>query len=91
MKKLPTHITEKVYSVLVKFAEAKSDYYSREEFIFHFGVVSNTCDYFKLKCLDDATRTFICKKDGRMWLEGKGSERVNGILRKITKEIPSEV
>ena len=91
MKKLPTHIAEKVYSVLVKFADAKSVYYSREEFIFHFGVVPNTSDRFKLNCLDDAARSFVCKRDGQMWLEGKGSERVNGILRKITNARLSEV
>lgn len=87
MKKLPTRVSEKVYSLLCKFAEAKPDYYSREQFIFHFGVVKNTSDSFKLDCMDGGIRTFICKEGGQMWLEGKGSDRVNPILRKITREL----
>ena len=87
MKKLPTAIAEKVYRVLTKFAEAKSDFYSREEFIFHFGVIQNTSDRFRLSCMDDSPRTFVCKEDGRMWLEGKGRERVNPILHKIAEEV----
>jgi hypothetical protein len=87
MKKLPTRIAEKVYNVLTKFADAKSDYYSREMFIFHYGVTSNTSDAFTLSCMDDAKRTFICKEDGRMWLDGKGGDRVNPILHKITKDL----
>ena len=90
MKKLPTKVAEQVYGVLTKFAEAKQDYYSREEFIFHFGVVHDTSDAFKLSCMDDAQRTFICKEDGRMWLDGKGSDRVNPILRKITQTLREE-
>lgn len=91
MKKLPTPIAEKVYSVLTKFADAKQDYYSREEFIFHFGVISNTSDRFNLSCMDDSKRVFVCKEDGRMWLEGRGAERVNPILRKISKELTGEI
>jgi hypothetical protein len=90
MKKLPTKIAEKVYSVLCKFSEAKSDYYSREEFIYHFGVVENSSNEFRLSCMDDSPRKFICKRDGAMWIDGKGSERVNAILRKITKELNEE-
>lgn len=90
MKKLPTRVAEAVYSVLMKFAEAKQDYYSREEFIFHFGVVKNTSDRFVLSCMDNSFRTFVCKKDGSMWLEGKGKERVNPILRKIQTDLIGE-
>lgn len=90
MKKLPTHIAEKVYNVLTKFAEAKSDYYSRETFIFHYGVIRDTSDAFKLSCMDDSPRTFVCKEDGRMWLDGKGGDRVNPILRRISKELEQE-
>lgn len=87
MKKLPTKVSEKVYSLLCKFAEAKQDYYSREQFVFHFGVVKNTSDDFRLDCMDGVSRTFICKENGQMWIVGKGSDRVNPILRKITKEL----
>lgn len=89
MKKLPTQIAEKVYSVLTKFAEAKSDHFSREQFVFHFGVLHDTQDSFKLECMDDAVRTFFCR-DGKMWLEGKGSDRVNPILKKLEQEISTE-
>lgn len=90
MKKLPTKVAEKVYRVLEKFAEANSAYYERETFIFHFGVVSNTSTGYKLACIDGSPRTFFCKNDGSMWLEGKGSSKVNPILRKITEELNSE-
>ena len=87
MQKLPTNIAEKVYDVLTKFAEAKPDYYSREVFIFHFGVIHDTSDSFKFECMDDAQRTFTCRNNGTMWLDGKGSDRVNAILRKISSEL----
>lgn len=81
--KLPTAIAEEVYQVLEKFADAKPDYYSKEEFIFHFGVLKGKSIDFKLSCFDGAARTFYCTDDGRMWMTGKGSGRVNRILDKI--------
>jgi hypothetical protein len=90
MKKLPTKVAEQVYRILEKFADAHSAYYERETFIFHYGVIANTSISYKLSCIDGSPRTFFCKDDGDMWLEGKGSSRVNSILRKITKEINSE-
>lgn len=90
MKKLPTNVAEKVYRILEKFADAKGEYYERETFIFHFGVIANTSNSYKLSCMDDSPRTFFCKSDGSMWLDGKGSAKVNPILRKITKELNSE-
>jgi hypothetical protein len=91
MKKMPTSIAENVYRVLTRYADAKSDYYSSEEFIFHFGVVHDTSDSFKLTCMDDSPRTFVCKENGDMWLIGKGSDRANPILRKISREMRGEV
>jgi hypothetical protein len=90
MKKLPTAIAEKVYEVLTKFAEASQNYYDRESFIYHFGVVSNTSNSYNLVCMDDSRRVFTCTRDGRMWVDGKGSSRVNAILRKISKELKNE-
>lgn len=87
---MPTRFAERVYSILVKFAEAKPDYYSSEEFIFHFGVVDNTDDYFKLTCTDSAQRTFVCRENGEMFLIGKGRDRVNPILHKISQEMRGE-
>ena len=88
---MPTAVAENVYKVLTRFAEAKPDYYSSEEFIFHFGVVQNTSDSFNLTCMDDSPRTFICKENGDMWLIGKGSDRTNPILRKISREMRGEI
>lgn len=90
MRKLPTRLAEKIYCVLMRFAEARPDYYSREEFIFHFGVTSDTSDRFNLSCMDEAKRTFVCKRDGTMWLEGKGAARVNSILIKIKEDFEKE-
>ena len=90
MKKMPTWLAEKVYDVLVKFAEASHKHYDRESFIYHFGVVSGTADEYRLSCLDDSTRTFTCTKDGQMWLEGKGSNRVNAILEKLSTDLKKE-
>jgi len=89
--KLPTSIAEEVYKVLEKFAEVKSDYYSREEFIFHFGVLKGKSIDFKLNCFDDVARTFYCTDDGKMWMTGKGSGRVNRILDKIAGTLTQQI
>jgi hypothetical protein len=86
MKKMPTKTAEKVYDVLCKFAEAKQNYYERETFIFHFGVLSKTSSSYQLNCMDDAKRTFNCSSTGKMWVDGVNSGRVNSILRKISEE-----
>ncbi len=90
MKKLPTAIAEKVYEVLTKFAEVSQNYYDRESFVYHFGVVSNTSNSYNLVCMDHSRRVFTCTRDGSMWVDGKGSGRVNSILRKISKELKNE-
>lgn len=89
--KLPTLVAEEVYKVLEKFAEAKTDYYSKEEFIFHFGVLKEKSVDFKLSCFDDVTRTFYCTDDGKMWMTGKGSGRVNRILDKIAGSLTQQI
>lgn len=91
MKKLPTQVAEKVYDILMKFAEARQDYYSREEFIFHFGVVSGTSDSFNLSCMDGSPRTFICKGVSQMKMIGKGSDRINPMLRRLIRQLTEEV
>ena len=58
---MPTRIAEKVYDVLSKFAEASPNHYEKETFVFHFGVLTNTQSDYKLNCVDDAKRTFICR------------------------------
>jgi len=90
MKKLPTRFAEQVYKVLVKFAEARPEYYERETFIFHFSIIENTVDSFKLTCMDGAIRTFFCTSDRKMWIEGKDSDKVNIILERISKIIDRE-
>lgn len=87
MKKMPTATAEKVYDVLCKFADAVSSYAERETFIFHFGVLSNTSSDYVLNCMDGSRRTFYCKPDGRMWVDGQGVGRTNSILRKISEEM----
>jgi hypothetical protein len=89
-KKMPTATAEKVYDVLCKFSDAVSSYAERETFIFHFGVLSNTSSDYVLTCMDGARRTFFCKKDGRMWVDGQGVGRTNSILRKISEEMISK-
>jgi hypothetical protein len=90
MKKLPTRFAEQVYQVLVKYAEARPEYYERETFIFHFAVIEDTSDSFKLTCMDGVKRTFFCTNDRKMWIEGKGSDNVNIILERIRKIIDRE-
>ena len=91
MKKMPTAVAENAYRVLTRYAEAASDYYSSESFIFHYGVVQDTSDYYVLNCMDSLSRTFVCKENGDMWLIGKGNDRANPILRKISREMRGEV
>ncbi len=91
MKKLPTVFAEKAYDVLMKFAEASPNYYDREIFIFHFSVVKDAADTFQLSCLDSAKRIFVCNENGEMKLVGKGSDRVNPILAKISRELRGEI
>jgi hypothetical protein len=87
MKRLPTKVAEKVYTILERYAEASPNYYDRESFIYHFGVVPESQKEYFLTCMDGARRVFTCTREKNMWLEGKGSERVNSILRKIQSEM----
>lgn len=83
---MPTKVAEQVYDILCKFAEANPNYYEKETFVFHFGVLSTTSSSYKLNCIDDFSRTFNCSLSGRMWVDGVGSSRVNSILYNIAEE-----
>jgi hypothetical protein len=84
---MPTNMAERVYDVLCKFAEANPSYYEKETFVFHFGVLSTTSSNYQLNCMDDAQRTFSCSSNGRMWVDGTNTSRVNSILRKMSEEL----
>lgn len=90
MKKLPIKVAEKVYEVLIKFAEASQNFYDRESFVYHFGVVPNTSDSYDIVCVDGNDRIFTCTKDQQMWIDGKDADRVNAILQKISSELTQE-
>ena len=86
MKHMATKTSEKVYEVLTRFAEANSNYYQKESFVYHFGVVNGTANKYKLTCIDGGIRHFICNNDGDFWVDGTGAGKVNAILRKIAEE-----
>jgi hypothetical protein len=86
MKHMATKTSEKVYDVLVRFAEAASNYYQKESFVYHFGVVHGTANKYKLTCMDGGIRHFICNNDGDFWVDGTKTGKVNAILRKIAEE-----
>lgn len=83
---MATRTAERVYDVLTRFADASSNYYERESFIYHFGVVSGTQNKYKLSCMDDGIRHFICNGNGEFWVDGNKTGKVNAILRKIAEE-----
>ena len=87
---MPTSVAEKAYDVLCKFAEANPNYYERETFIFHFGVLPETQSSYDLNCMDGSKRTFICTSSGKMKVDGVGSSRVNGILWKMSEELTNQ-
>lgn len=83
MSKIPTGAAEKIYDILIRYAEASPNYYDKEYFIYHFGVISNDIpDTLELNCMDDRPRKFL-KKNGEFILTGKGENKVNSIVRKI--------
>lgn len=84
---MPTKMAENVYDVLCKFAEANPNYYERETFIFHFGVLSDTSKEYQLTCMDGSRRSFYVSDSGKMKVDGVGSSRVNGILWKMSNEL----
>ena len=86
MKHMATKTAEKVYDVLIRFAEASSYHYEKETFIYHFGVVHGTSNKYKLNCMDDGIRHFICNSEGDFWVDGNKTGKVNAILRKIAEE-----
>jgi hypothetical protein len=90
MKRMPTRTAERVYDVLCKFAEANPNYYEKETFVFHFGVLGTTASSYTLNCMDDAQRTFHCSAGGKMRVDGTNSGRVNGILWKMSEELTSQ-
>lgn len=80
MKWFSTREAEKLYDILVRYSEANPDYYSRELFIFHYGVCSNTSRKFRLNCMDGANRTFVVEDDFPKVI-GKGATRTNAMIR----------
>ena len=41
---------------------------------------------YKLSCMDDGVRHFICNDKGEFWVDGNKAGKVNAILRKIAEE-----
>ena len=85
MSKMPSTAAEKIYDVLIRYAEASPDYYDKEHFVYHFAVISNLPDTFKLECMDSRPRTFV--REGESYkLIGKGDNKVNSIVKKILRD-----
>jgi transcriptional regulator of aromatic amino acid metabolism len=72
------------------YRELELDWFYENQPINKTQIVSNTSNSYNLVCMDDSRRVFTCTRDGRMWVDGKGSSRVNAILRKISKELKNE-
>jgi hypothetical protein len=89
MKKMPTKISEQVYEILCKFADVDSNYYEKETFVYHFGVLSDKDSKYILTCKDDRRRVFHCTQNGNMWVEGASTGRANSILKKFSEELKS--
>lgn len=87
MKYLPTDTAERVYKLLQNRLGASSDYYEREAFVYHYGVVHGAPVEHRLLCRDGAVRIFHCTKDQKMWVTGEGTDQVNAVLRQIHKEL----
>jgi len=87
MSKMPSTAAEKIYDVLIRYAEASPKYYDKEHFIYHFGVINKPelPNTFKLECIDSRPRTFL-KEDGSFKLIGKGDNKVNAIIKSILKD-----
>ena len=86
MKKLTSKQAERVYDTLQAYAEVSQSPIDREEFMYHFSVLNDTADRFKLKCIDEINRTLTYFPDGSVRLEGKGSDRVNPIIAKLLSD-----
>jgi hypothetical protein len=82
MRRLSSKEAEKVYDALQMFANASPNHWDREEFIYHFSVRGESNDPFKVKCMDESTKTIRCFGE-ELRLEGKGSDRVNPVIRRI--------
>lgn len=85
MSRMPTRAAEKIYDVLVKYAEARSDYYNKEAFVYHFGVKQEYPGEFILDCMDSKWRKFV-KSQGEYRMIGPGANRINNITKKILEE-----
>lgn len=83
MRKLSSKQAERVYDALQMFANASPNHWDREEFIYHFSVLHDTEDRFKVKCMDESTRTLHYLNPGELRLEGKGSDRINPVIQRI--------
>jgi hypothetical protein len=85
MERMPTRAAEKIYDILIKYAEASPDYYQKESFVYHFGVKSKYPGEFVLNCMDSKIRKFI-KSQGEFKMIGPGANRINNISKKILEE-----
>jgi hypothetical protein len=91
MSKMKTEHAERIYKVLVKYAEANSDYFESETFVYHFGVKKfNGYSEYLLNCLDGKERKFIKTSDGEYFMSGPGANRVNSIVKKILSDSQRE-
>ncbi len=85
MSKMPSTAAEKIYDVLIRYAEASPNYYDKEHFVYHFAVIPNLPNTFKLECMDSRPRSFV--REGESYkLIGKGDNKVNSIVRKILSD-----
>lgn len=82
MKKMSVDVAEKIYKILIKYANVNPSYFEKEHFIFHFCVYKDFKNEYELNCLDNEKRIlyFI---DDKIFLIGKDSEKVNSIFKHI--------
>jgi hypothetical protein len=85
MDRLPGASADRIYSVLIKYAEASQNYYDKELFAHLFSVIRYGPKKYRLKCMDDKSRFFI-KSNGEFKYSGPRKDFLNSIIRKIIKE-----
>ena len=85
MSRMPSIAAEKIYDVLIRYAEASSNYYDKEHFVYHFSVIIDLPNTFNLICIDSKPRSFI--REGESYkLIGNGNNKVNSIVKKILSD-----
>lgn len=81
--KMPTHLAEKIYPLLVKLAGASSNRVDRELFIFHYCVFSDSEEWFDFEYGQGQKSKRFIWSDGLGWVEGEECERVNNAIKKL--------